>query len=444
MQPDRGASETKNRAHNYSLVLLGLLSIFFLRVLAQFLQAVSPVAFLPHFEAWQSGALPYPVLAGFQLALLGYFGQIIYRLRSGSIHPTPESARNYMLVGGVCFLVLLFRLVAGLSFATGHSWFDAPIHTALHLVLAALVFIVGLFHSSSSPKIVAWITYPAVMVLALCGYFLLTKYGTTLAAAALIPVLLSALTITLLERSFPHRKDWRPNRVDVLNDTIYMAVVQNILPRFLGLVVAATVLQSQVFESGLAAAMWPHHWSVSTQMILMLVTAEFLRYWLHRLAHNWKPLWQLHAVHHSSHKLYWVNVGRFHPLEKTLQYLFDALPFILLGVSAEVLALYFVFYAINGFFQHCNIAIRMGPLNFIFSGPELHRWHHSDRVEESNNNYGNNLILWDLVFGTWYLPQQRTVDSLGLVNRNYPVSFLHQLKTPFINGLDKFVRESKS
>ncbi len=57
MQPDRGSSEAKNRARNYSLVLLGLLSIFFLRVFAQFLQAVSPAAFLPNFEAWQSGGV---------------------------------------------------------------------------------------------------------------------------------------------------------------------------------------------------------------------------------------------------------------------------------------------------------------------------------------------------------------------------------------------------
>ena len=132
-----------------------------------------------------------------------------------------------------------------------------------------------------------------------------------------------------------------------------------------------------------------------------------------------------------------LNVGRFHPVEKGLQFLFDALPFILLGVSAEVLALYFVFYSVNGFFQHCNIELRLGYLNYLVSGPELHRWHHSRKIEESNSNYGNNLIIWDTLFATRYLPEGKRVGELGLVNRHYPQSFSAQMKTPFVKGLDK-------
>ena len=169
----------------------------------------------------------------------------------------------------------------------------------------------------------------------------------------------------------------------------------------------------------------------------MLFLADLLRYWLHRAAHEWEPLWRLHAVHHSPHKLYWVNVGRFHPLDKALQFLLDAFPFIIVGVSEEVLSIYFVFYAINGFFQHCNINLRLGFLNYLISGPELHRWHHSILIRESNRNYGNNLIVWDLIFGTWFLPKEKSVDGLGLKNRQYPLDFASQIRTPFIKGLDK-------
>ena len=99
--------------------------------------------------------------------------------------------------------------------------------------------------------------------------------------------------------------------------------------------------------------------------------------------------------------------------------------------------MYFVFYAINGFFQHCNIKLHLGPLNYLISGPELHRWHHSVLVAESNNNYGNNLIVWDLIFGSWFLPRDRKVGDLGLLNRNYPTDFTGQMKSPFCKGLDK-------
>ena len=79
----------------------------------------------------------------------------------------------------------------------------------------------------------------------------------------------------------------------------------------------------------------------------------------------------------------------------------------LLGADARVIALVTLFTAIHGLFQHCNVDIRLGPLNWFFSMAELHRWHHSKRIEEANTNYGANLILWDVVFGTRFLPADR-------------------------------------
>ena len=96
-----------------------------------------------------------------------------------------------------------------------------------------------------------------------------------------------------------------------------------------------------------------------------------------------------------------------------------------------VATLEIVFYAINGFFQHSNIRLRFGVLNYLISSAELHRWHHSRVVGESNRNYGNNVIVWDLLFGTWYLPRERQVDRLGLTGRDYPTGFLGQLVAPF-------------
>ena len=48
-----------------------------------------------------------------------------------------------------------------------------------------------------------------------------------------------------------------------------------------------------------------------------------------------------------------------------------------MGVSGDVLAGYFTFYAVNGFYQHSNCLVWLGRLNYVISGPELHRWHHS-------------------------------------------------------------------
>ena len=286
-------------------------------------------------------------------------------------------------------------------------------------------------------SLVAWSAYPVVMLSCIIAHYWLLATGTGLQAATYVPVISGALIITLLELKFSCRKEWAGNKNDFANDATYMVLVQILLPRLLSFAIAITLLDYFQVHQLTFKGWWPQTWPVWAQAILMLTTADFLRYWLHVASHNWIPLWRLHAVHHSPHKLYWVNVGRFHPVEKTLQFVFDTLPFIILGIKEEVLALYFVFYAVNGFFQHSNVNVKLGPLNYIVSGPELHRWHHSMVTEESNRNYGNNLIIWDILFGTRFLPNDRQVGELGLKNRHYPMTFLAQLKTPFIKGIDQ-------
>ena len=109
----------------------------------------------------------------------------------------------------------------------------------------------------------------------------------------------------------------------------------------------------------------------------------------------------------------------------------DSLPFLLMGVDATVLALYYLAYAANGFFQHCNIRLRYGFLNYIVGSAETHRWHHSREPREANANYGNTVIVWDLIFGTWFLPHDRNVEALGLKDAGYPRAFLGLIHAPF-------------
>ena len=50
---------------------------------------------------------------------------------------------------------------------------------------------------------------------------------------------------------------------------------------------------------------------------------------------------------------------------------------------------------------------------------------------ESNANYGNTVIVWDLLFGTWFLPHERSVQALGLQDPTYPKSFWALMRAPF-------------
>jgi sterol desaturase/sphingolipid hydroxylase (fatty acid hydroxylase superfamily) len=286
-------------------------------------------------------------------------------------------------------------------------------------------------------KLAPWLIYPATMAFCLGLYHALHTQGVALPWAMYVPVFAGAALVTGLEWRFPHRRTWQPDRMTVTNDLAYMTLVQMLLPPGVAMLFVLLLIEP-MHAAGLATrVLWPHAWPAWTQAALMLLAADFLRYWLHRVAHRYPPLWRLHAVHHSPDRLYWLNVGRFHPLEKALQMAFDTLPFMLLGVGAEVIALYFVFYAVNGFFQHSNIRMRFGWLNWLVSSAELHRWHHARQPEVSDHNFGNNLIVWDVLFGTRYLPPDRDSEDLGLPNHDYPASFLAQLRTPFVARIDK-------
>ena len=290
--------------------------------------------------------------------------------------------------------------------------------------------------SSQVARAVELGSYPTIVLTTFAGFWALTASGVHVTPASYGAGVLAAALVTVHEIKWPHRQQWRPQGREIRADMAFMVVVQMTLPYLLSIGVTIGIADRLKAEGFTVDGLWPHQLPVVVQSILMLLLADLARYWLHRAFHRFGLMWRYHAVHHSPHRLYWLNVARFHPFEKAVQFSFDALPFVLVGVSSEVLAAYFVFYAVNGFFQHSNCAVRLGFLNYVISGPELHRWHHSEFPEESNTNFGNNLIVWDWIFGTRFLPVERQVGNLGLINREYPSGFWQQMGTPFVAGSD--------
>src|SRR4249920_3908774 len=273
--------------------------------------------------------------------------------------------------------------------------------------------------------------YPAVMTATFAVFALMRAGGAPLVASTYVPVLLAAALVTILELRFPHRQDWRPPVSEIKTDLGFMAAVQLAFPPLVGFVFTYALIEPVRALHLPIAALWPHAWPIWVQAVLMVLVVDFLRYWLHRAAHQSDALWRLHSVHHSVEQLYWLNTARFHFIEKALQMTLDSLPFLLMAVEPAVLSLYYIAYATNGFFQHCNIDVRYGVLNYIVGSAETHRWHHSRVPRESNANYGNTVIIWDLVFGTWFLPRERDVESIGLQDPGYPKSFWALMRAPF-------------
>jgi sterol desaturase/sphingolipid hydroxylase (fatty acid hydroxylase superfamily) len=274
-----------------------------------------------------------------------------------------------------------------------------------------------------------------MLIASIGGALLLMSRGVSPAAAAGICIAASYVPIALLERWFPYDREWSHSKGDLGLDVAWFAT-NSVLNRLLEPpVLAATIVVGAWLSARADTGLWPSSWPLLAQLALSLVVAEWVEYWAHRLMHETEFLWRFHALHHSAPRLYWLNAVRFHPLDTLALGIGKLLPLALLGAPASVIALVNVFSAVHGSVKHANIPARIGPLNWVFSMAELHRWHHSRVVEEANHNYGGNLILWDVVFGTRYLPADRKPPSnVGLAEASdyprYPMDFLGQLLAP--------------
>jgi sterol desaturase/sphingolipid hydroxylase (fatty acid hydroxylase superfamily) len=167
------------------------------------------------------------------------------------------------------------------------------------------------------------------------------------------------------------------------------------------------------------------------QVVLALVVAEFGLYWAHRVAHEWMPLWRFHAVHHSAKKLWFFNTGRFHFIDTFKSIVFTVPCTALVGAPGPVMVWVGGITAFIGILTHCNIRMRFGWLNYIFNTPGLHRWHHSMDLREGNKNYGENLVLWDLIFRTYFNDHARRPPSEIGIRDAMPPTFFGQLAAPF-------------
>ena len=243
-----------------------------------------------------------------------------------------------------------------------------------------------------------------------------------------------ALMVAVFERVLPEHPRWNQSHGDTQTDCIHLLVSMLMIPKALDLVMQMTLLSVAVWLTAhIGQDLWPKDWPLLAQLIPALLISQFGEYWAHRAMHEIPFFWRFHAVHHSPERLYWLNAARFHPVDTAILLVIGMAPLIILGAGPDVLLLFTVWISTHGMFQHCNIRVRLGPLNYLFSMAELHRWHHALEPEQSNANYGNNILFWDLVFGTVYYPKDRRAPAkIGLRGgADFPRSYGAQILAPW-------------
>ena len=271
-----------------------------------------------------------------------------------------------------------------------------------------------------------WLSYPLVfggsaafMVWAL--YAGVPYWPSTPLVAAV-----GLLAVAGLERIQPFREGWLEDHQDTLTDLVHMlvnlSVIQftaEILAR-LGDAVPATV------------RLFPVESPLWVQLLLVAVVLDLSLYAMHRISHHVPWLWRFHMIHHSAERLYWMNGERRHPLHAMLM----AGPGLVLlfasGAPSAVVATWFGILTVHLGFQHSNLDYRLGWLRHVIGVAEIHRWHHKRDFEDAQVNFGEFLMVWDQLFGTFYDSTGKQGDAnVGLRERDYPKGYLGQLTEPF-------------
>lgn len=157
--------------------------------------------------------------------------------------------------------------------------------------------------------------------------------------------------------------------------------------------------------------------------ILLFLATDLVWYWYHRFGHEINLFWAAHIVHHQSDDFNYTAAARITVIQAVARGLFwSILPII--GFPPEMITVLLLIHGTYPFFTHTQLIGKLGWLEYIIVTPSHHRVHHSSNPEYLDKNYGDMLIIWDKIFGTF--AEEKTEPKYGLTKSLGSHSFLWQ------------------
>jgi sterol desaturase/sphingolipid hydroxylase (fatty acid hydroxylase superfamily) len=166
------------------------------------------------------------------------------------------------------------------------------------------------------------------------------------------------------------------------------------------------------------------------QAVIFLVVSDFFLYWIHRMFHD-GAMWKYHAIHHSSEEIDWISAARFHPLNIIFGTVIVDVALLLAGISPNVMLWVGPITIAHSALVHANLNWDFGPLRTVFASPVFHRWHHTFMEEGGNTNFAGSFPIWDIMFGTYRMPQGVLPEVYGAEDPQMPMNFPQQMTYPF-------------
>ncbi len=136
----------------------------------------------------------------------------------------------------------------------------------------------------------------------------------------------------------------------------------------------------------------------------VLLLDFFGAYLAHYVEHKVKPLWMIHIVHHTDHKVDTTTANRHHPLESVIRFAFTLVGVFIVGAPIALVMLYQSLSLVATQFTHANIKLPKKldkAMSYFLVSPDMHKVHHHYVLPYTDSNYGNIFSVWDRLFGTY-------------------------------------------
>jgi sterol desaturase/sphingolipid hydroxylase (fatty acid hydroxylase superfamily) len=242
-------------------------------------------------------------------------------------------------------------------------------------------------------------------------------------------VLFTGFLFVPLERLFP-QNDQPLFRAEYREDLFYY-LVSSMLVQILTFL---TFLPANTIKAALPVAhlrAWVGDLPLAVQFLAIMFLTDLVQYWVHRCFHRIPSLWRFHAVHHSAQTMDWIAGARMHFIEILVLRSTTVIPMFVLGFHQTAINAYVFAVYLYSTFIHSNVNWRFPWVERIFVTPRFHHWHHGIEQEAIDVNFAIHFPIFDKLFGTYFLPENRWPAGYGVQGHPVPKGYMKQLKYPF-------------
>ncbi len=245
------------------------------------------------------------------------------------------------------------------------------------------------------------------------------------------------LGCTILEVISPCNPGQPRFRTGIITDVLYYFImpflgrIARLVFMAMGIYIIFYGADTQHINSFIVSGYGPlAHLPLWLQIAMAFIITDIVLYWLHRWFHG-PRMWRFHTIHHSSKHVDWLSTYRFHPINSWLQFSLADTLMLFLGFAPEAIGDLAVFNTLYSAMVHANLNWTFGPLRHIFSSPVFHRWHHTTQEEGLDKNFAPTFPLLDIIFGTFYMPDDKRPEHYGVNGSDIPNGFFRQMLWPF-------------